>query len=138
MPTGETVRDWIVGQTDQDDCKDCHAIIDPLGFAFEGFDQEGKARAGDGGQVINTESSLVALGLGDVQDPRDVALELLGHRDVMPCFLSHWFSYALQRELAAGDLQSWVMLQRGAEFYSLREIPALIASSDAFRAQAAD
>lgn len=138
VPAGSSVREWIVGETSEDECADCHSVIDPLGFAFEGFDQMGKARTEDGGQEINSESSLAALGLGRVSTPRDLGLALVSHPDAMPCFLSHWFEYALQRELSAGDLQSWVKLERGAEFYALKEIPALIVSSDAFRAQAAD
>jgi len=53
----------------------------------------------------------------------------------LPCVLSHWFKYALQRETRDEDDASWVSLVRGSEFYELREIPALIAATPSFFAE---
>jgi cytochrome c551/c552 len=40
-------------------CASCHKIMDPIGFALEGFDLVGRARTTDGGAKIDTTGQLV-------------------------------------------------------------------------------
>lgn len=132
---GEAVRGWLESETKAEACAECHALIDPLGFALDGFDQRGRGRALDAGEAIDTRADLGALGLPDVDGPDDLGVSLLYHRNTLPCVLSHWFKYALQRETRPEDDASWIELVRGSEFYELQEIPALIAATESFRAE---
>jgi hypothetical protein len=40
-------------------CSSCHAVMDPIGFALENFDQIGKWRDVDGGTPVNASGKLV-------------------------------------------------------------------------------
>jgi hypothetical protein len=40
-------------------CSSCHRMMDPLGFALEGFDAIGRQRASEGGQPLNLTGALV-------------------------------------------------------------------------------
>jgi hypothetical protein len=134
-PDDGTVRAWLKQETKPKDCAECHAVIDQLGFALEGFDEHGRARTSDNGQTVDTEVDLGALGLPDADGPETLGVALLYHRNTLPCVLSQWFRYALQREPRAEDDASWIELVRGSEFYELREIPALIAATQSFRSE---
>lgn len=132
-PQEEELRPWLSEVTEPDDCAGCHAAIDALGFGLEEFDHAGRFRATTGGSEPDATANLSALGLPPAEGAKELAVSLLHHRDVLPCVLSHWFTYALQRELVDADKPSWVQLVRGSEFYALRDVPALIAATDAFR-----
>lgn len=135
LAPGDTVRSWVEDQTKADDCAECHSVIDQLGFALDGFDQRGRARSSENDQPIDTTADLGSLGLPDANAPNTLGTSLLYHPNTLPCVLSHWFKYALQREPRVEDDPSWVELVRGSEFYELREVPALIAATQSFRAE---
>jgi Protein of unknown function (DUF1588)/Protein of unknown function (DUF1592) len=137
VPSELSTRAWITEATHAADCAECHRRFDPLGFAFENFDQWGKGRSRVNGEPVDTHVALAVLGLPEAQDSNDLGLALLHDRNTLPCLLSQWFSYALQRSLNDADTAAWVELARGAEFYTLLEIPALIAASSSFRERAA-
>lgn len=59
-------------------CAACHEFIDPLGFSLEGFAADGRARADDGGQPIDTEGRLDT---GEtVRSPEDLSAVLAATR----------------------------------------------------------
>lgn len=132
LPAGERARAWLTEATAGGDCATCHAKIDPLGFALDGFDEHGRGRATEAGAAIDTSADLSALGLPNAKDPDELGVSLLYSRNTLPCVLSQWFQYALQRELGDAESASWIELVRGSEFYTLAEIPALIAATPAF------
>jgi hypothetical protein len=59
-------------------CAACHEFIDPLGFSLEGFAADGRARADDDGQPIDTEGRLDT---GEtVRSPEDLSAVLASTR----------------------------------------------------------
>jgi len=52
--TATTVRERLEAHRANPACAACHDRIDPIGFAFEGFDAVGRVRTEDGGLPIDT------------------------------------------------------------------------------------
>lgn len=132
LPAGDTVRHWVTDATADGDCAACHSKIDPLGFALDSFDAHGRGRSTEAGAAIDTSADLSALALPNADGPDELGISLLYARNALPCVLSQWFQYALQRDLGDAENASWIDLVRGSEFYTLQEIPALIAATPAF------
>jgi hypothetical protein len=79
------------------ECAKCHKDIDSFGFAFEGFDGMGKARAMDNGVAV--DSSVVIAGTdfdGSYADSNALATALSTSGQVRQCFARH-----IYRALAA-------------------------------------
>lgn len=133
VPKGMSTRQWLEEVTEPDTCRACHQRIDALGLALEGFDQLGRTRTYDAEFPVDTAVDLDGLGLPAANGAAELQQSLLFSPDTLPCLLSQWFTYALERPLEGSDQASWLQLVRGAEFYTLAEVPAHIAATDAFR-----
>src|SRR5262249_13048062 len=76
-------------------CANCHAYMDPVGFAFEHYDATGHWRDVDGGQPVDSSGMLT---LTDVDGPltgvADLAQRLTGSAEVRHCVATQWFRYA--------------------------------------------
>jgi hypothetical protein len=83
---------------------ECHAAIDPLGYAFEGFDGMGVARDFDQGQPVDASGSFF---FGSGQDSFADAGELMTKLadDDLPyaCYGRKLASYGLQRDIVEDD-----------------------------------
>jgi hypothetical protein len=107
MPNVPARQQW---QQHSDDpaCSGCHALMDPIGFAFEHFDAIGRFRATDGGvpvdasgQITGSESSD-----GSFTGARQLAQHLIGSDQVHRCVATQWFRYALGRLESEADARS--------------------------------
>lgn len=56
--TGSTLRERLEQHRDDSGCANCHAKMDPIGFAMENYDAIGKHRTKDGEQDIDTAGQL--------------------------------------------------------------------------------
>lgn len=135
LEAGMTTRDLIAKQTAAPACNGCHQLINPPGFAFEGFDGVGQRRTTDNGQPVNTQGS-VSLEKGDVGFAN--ALELIRgiaqSDEAKSCYGSAWLNYALARSLTSDDecaVQAVTDAIKSKEL-PLVELLANIATSDAF------
>ena len=81
LPDSEdlTLKELLEMHLDQDGCRSCHALTDPIGFAFESYTAIGGFRTTDNGKPVETDGEVAGVGawndakeLGDVlaQDPR--------------------------------------------------------------------
>jgi hypothetical protein len=104
MP-GQTNRERVVAHTEQGICVGCHgSIINPLGFAFEGFDAMGRARSTDNGKPVDT-SGQYAFGdsIKPFQGARELAALLSESERAHGCYQANLAEFALARDLAGGD-----------------------------------
>jgi hypothetical protein len=74
----KTVRARLEAHRDNPSCAACHGIIDPLGFALEGFDAVGRERTRD--RMVGTDIDTYGVlpdgtEIGGVDDLRDALLE---------------------------------------------------------------
>lgn len=109
LPTaepGQTNRERVTAHTGDGTCgQGCHStIINPLGFAFEGFDALGQLRTMDNGQPVDTTG--VFHGAGEPR-PFTTAAELVGilatDPSVHACYAKHLAEYTLARDVTERD-----------------------------------
>ena len=82
-----TTRERYEAHVNNDVCRGCHTLIDPIGFAFEGFDGMGAARTRDNSKPIDTSGTLVGTDVnGDITDSVDLVMRLGGSAQVRSCF----------------------------------------------------
>ncbi|MEM9457195.1 MAG: DUF1592 domain-containing protein [Myxococcota bacterium] len=98
---GQTNREAVELLTESPNsaCAGCHAsIINPFGFAFEGYDATGAFRTQEGERPIDA-SAQVALsdGMVPVDDALDLAEALAEDEQVHRCYARHWMEFAMAR-----------------------------------------
>jgi hypothetical protein len=101
---GATAREQLTQKTSAGPCNGCHAAINPLGFAFEHFDQLGRHRTTDGDLAINSSGELTGTDVdGPFVDHIGLAQQLSKSEMVRSCVVTNWFRYAHGREEAPSD-----------------------------------
>ena len=86
------------------ECAACHALMDPLGLAFESYDGIGRFRTMDGRVPVDTSSELQGTDQdGAVKGAIDLVGRLAQAREVRACMARQWFRYALGRLDVEGD-----------------------------------
>ncbi len=123
-------------------CAGCHALMDPIGFAFEHYDGIGRWRATEGafpidatGQIRSTEDVNVSFD-GAVE----LAARLAASKQVRRCLATQWFRFALgrgERDLDTPSIDAAYQAFARAGF-DVRELIVAIAAGDAFRHARAD
>jgi hypothetical protein len=99
-----TAREQLTTKTSVAPCNGCHALINPLGFAFEHFDEMGRYRVDDHGLPIDASGALTATDVdGPFQDQIGLMKLLSGSEQVRSCVVTNWFRYAYGREASEGD-----------------------------------
>lgn len=130
-----TVRARLEAHRDNPSCAGCHGIIDPLGFALDGFDAVGRSRSVDrmAGVPIDTYGVLPdGSDINGVEDLRDALMErptLFVQNLVEKLFL-----YGLGRPLEAEDMPAVRQIVNSAEAsnFEFYEIVKSIVSTDQF------
>lgn len=124
---------------DKPECAACHALFDPLGFAFENYDPIGRYRATENGRAIDasteiTETSAVD---GPVENAIEMMTRLAGAEEVRACFAKQWLRFALGRDDTKEDATSLAQALEGFEKgeWKVQNLLQAIARSDSFRYQ---
>jgi hypothetical protein len=134
----KTVRARLEFHRDKASCKQCHGVIDPMGFALENFDAIGQWRTID--RLANAPidaSSVLPSGI-----PVNGAVELsaqLGHQPAtfVRAFTEKLMTYALNRQLEYFDMPQVraVVREAAKNDYKFSSIVLGIINTDAFRKQ---
>jgi hypothetical protein len=121
------------------ECAACHALFDPLGFAFEKYDATGKFRTMESGKVIDTSSEISATMKldGMVKDAVEMAQKLATADEVRTCIARQWMRFGLGRDENADDDASLnaAMKGFGANDWKVTDLLVSLAKSDTFRYQ---
>lgn len=120
-----TTRDQVEAHTRAPVCSTCHSLINPIGFAFEGFDAVGAARDEDSGAPLNT-SGAVELSQGSFQfdGAVDLIRQIADSEMARNCYAKQWLRYAYARSEAISDdltLKS-LATQLADDTYSVRQL----------------
>jgi hypothetical protein len=117
-------------------CSGCHRLIDPIGFAFEHYDELGRYRDTDGGEPVNAKGELVLT--RDIDGPIEGAVELgeklASSAEVRECMTRQWFRFALDRfeqDMDACSMKALLDRFQEAEF-DLNVLPHALVRTDAF------
>lgn len=95
-------------------CAQCHALMDPIGFAFEHFDAVGAFRLQENGQDIDVSGAIIGGTeslAGNFSGVRELGAKLAQSSVVQNCVATQWFRYAAGRNEAPGDECSLATLQ---------------------------
>ena len=132
---GQTTRQRFAAHA-MNACAGCHALLDPIGFAFENYGGLGEYRTTDNGQPVDATGTLPFLAAGPL--PFNNAVEMVTglakDQQVRDCVATQWTRYILRRREAPGDLASLQQAQAAfrASSYDMRELLVAIASTDSF------
>jgi hypothetical protein len=122
---------------DQNACaKGCHAVMDPIGFAFENYDGIGQYRTMDNGMAVDATGKIT---LDGAEKSFDGAVSLVGllatSAEVRNCFAAEWARYALLRDDSTADaasLQS-VATAFASDTATIQDLMVAVASMRSFR-----
>ncbi len=137
-----TTRERVDQLTSGTTCINCHQRINPIGFAFEAYDQYGRYRTEENGLPLDLSGEIAALDDPELAGAFDGATEL-GQRlatsaRVRDCLALHWFRYAMGR--AETELDRCSLDQLRTRFRSaegdLEELLVALTQTDAFRFRA--
>jgi hypothetical protein len=88
---GQTLRQRLEQHMSNAACSGCHALMDPLGFAFEHFDALGAYRANEGGHPIDDSGTVDGQAF---TGPRELAAVLRQMPAVTGCLTRQIYRYA--------------------------------------------
>jgi len=119
-------------------CNGCHALLDPIGLAFEKFDAMGQYREAEGGVPIDASGELTgatdATLSGPFQGVRELGEKLASSQQVRACLASQWFRFAAGRSEEDGDTCSLSTLESAldASQGDVLELMVATTQTDAF------
>lgn len=124
-------------------CYSCHQDIDPIGFAFEGFDGIGRSRTTENGAFVDTSGQITHTSAtdGPVANAQEMSERFATSPDVAHCMARHTWLWALRRPRTAGDDAvvdrrfTAVLMQGDAttgDLPGFRSLALAIATDDAF------
>jgi hypothetical protein len=122
---------------DQNPCASgCHKLMDPIGFAFEGYDGIGQFRTMDNGSPVDSTGSIMLDGMTqNFNDAVGLAGLLAKSAEVRTCFAGEWSRYGISRIDTPADA---ISLQATASAFasdtaSLPSLMSAVASMRSFR-----
>ncbi len=95
---GETLRESLKIHRENPICGNCHALFDPMGIAFENYDQYGNLRTHDGGSVIDASGVFPTTdSTYDFKDANDLLNYVANTEELRYCTAKHWMAYAFRK-----------------------------------------
>lgn len=129
-----TTRDRFSTATTVTACRGCHALINPLGFAFENFDAVGRFRLTENGHPVDATAKLPTSPPANVDGLADLARVLVNDRQVRACVARQFSTWALRRAVTQEEYCS--MRNQAAPFFeesgSLSALVTGLLRSEAF------
>jgi len=127
-----TLREHMDMHRTDPTCASCHALMDPIGYAFENFDWIGAYRTTDNGKPVDTSGALDGK---PFTNAKDLAGTLRSLPAVQDCLMRNIFRYASgHKETAAdmGELATWSQRFETGK-HQLAPFLAEVAAGDGFR-----
>jgi hypothetical protein len=104
IPLTATAKERAAAHRQSPECAGCHALFDPLGFAFEPFDAIGRFRNNEGGKPIDSKLDLTGTSIdGSYATVVQLAERMGDAADVQACVARQWLRFALGREESPSD-----------------------------------
>jgi len=131
-----TTRERIAAHTASDSCQGCHAQMNPIGYAFEGYDAVGHPRTTDNGKTVDTSGALTGTDVdGPFTGPDQLAAMLAQSRLARDCFARQWFHFAFGMSVDSASARA-VLAKQAAGFIegsqSVRDFMVALVRSDIF------
>jgi len=107
MPGGATTRERFAIHA-QMPCASCHVLIDPIGFAFEGYDAIGVFRTTEQGKKVDSSGEVSTPGGANLKfnDAVELMSQVSKLSEVQDCVTTQWMRYMLGRKEVMGETPS--------------------------------
>jgi hypothetical protein len=99
--SGPTARDRFTKHRDQDVCRGCHAVLDPVGFSLENYDPIGQWRDKENDVMIDASGNVP--GGPPINGPVEMVKSLAASDLTQACFAQHWLEFGFGKSLDDGD-----------------------------------
>ena len=136
LEEGTTNRERVEAHTGAGTCGEgCHSsLINPLGYAFEGYDALGVLRSEDNGQPVDTRSSFhFEAGVEDFADAVELSALVAESQEAHRCYAANWLSFTLARaehEDDAARIEALAEQSRAADLPVSELVVELVGSED--------
>lgn len=130
-----TTRDRWAAHSAEASCRTCHAAIDPVGFAFEGFDAIGRYRTEERGMPVDTRGGVPLLGIEDgaIADAAELAETIAARPEARACLARQWLRFGLGRLERDVDRESVEAVAAVESESGLAAMLVALARTDTFR-----
>jgi len=132
-----TTRQRTELQTGAKACQSCHALINPLGFALEGFDAVGRFRSSEHGRPIDSRGSYTSRSgnVSKLNGGRELAAFLADSDEVHSALVEKLFQFSVKQPIRAFGWQTAPHLRESLvkSDFNLRELLIEIAVTFAHR-----
>ncbi len=131
-----TTRERIAAHTASETCQGCHSRMNPIGYAFEGFDAMGRPRTTDNGKPVDTSGELLGTDVdGAFHGPEELASKLGQSAAARECFARQWFQFASGMPLGS-DAERAALAKQAEPFVkgsqSIADLTVSLLRSDLF------
>ncbi|MFK7999049.1 MAG: DUF1592 domain-containing protein [Polyangiales bacterium] len=137
MLEGDTNRERVESVTHVGVCQNCHLqMINPPGFALEGFDAIGEEREFDNGIPVDTTTTFTfADGMeATVSSGVELSEAVAENVDAHACYTTHFLEYVFGRSTFGGDSPLLYRMTQGSlEDMSIRDVLLELVRSRTFR-----
>jgi hypothetical protein len=136
---GGTTRERFAEHGQNACARGCHAVLDPLGFAFENYDGIGRWRTMDNGGAVDASGAMELEGKQIMfSDARQLMKLLADSETARRCFAVQWTRFALKRGVTEGDRASLEAIAGAFRTggYSVRDLMIGITGARSFRYRA--
>ncbi len=105
MPNADqTTRERFEAHRVDPSCAGCHALMDPIGLAFEHYDAVGLWRDTENGKPIDDSGELIGVDVARPFDGVDGLIDaILPSTELTECVARQWFRHALGRDATRAD-----------------------------------
>jgi hypothetical protein len=130
-----TTRDRWAAHSADASCRTCHAAIDPVGFAFEGFDPIGRYRTEERGMPVDTRGGVPLLEIedGSIAGAAELADTIAARPEARACLARQWLRFGLGRLERDVDRESVDAIAAVESESGLRAMLVALARTDTFR-----
>jgi hypothetical protein len=139
---GLSTRERVELQTAAQECRTCHALINPLGYALEHFDAAGRFRELDRGRPVDSRGSYVSRTGKQVEldGARALAEFVAASDETHLALVEKLFQYAVNQPIRALGWEASARLRESfvAEGFNLRELMVQIGAMFGWRSPAQD
>jgi len=129
----KTKKEKLSQHMEDPSCNGCHRVMDPIGFALEGFDGVGRFRTEENGVTIDTTADGADLGMLD--GPSGLGAALAEHPNTVHCIVRNFFRHAVAHVEIEGEEAALEKIDEVFETsgYQLKEMIVALVSNEAFR-----
>ena len=130
-----TTREYFTWKTSMTQCATCHTVINPVGYAFEGFDAIGQFRSVESDAPVDASGTL-GMSDGDIvfDGAREFVTQLAERSRIRACYAKNWLQYAYARNETGLDLRTLATLAKGlaTDNFGARDVMVSMTQSAAF------